>query len=190
MKISNILQPYVRVTRRPINSYTSFCVNKLSANELKNKHARNGKIRLSEFMKMVETNQFALLKRSGIVVTSREINDSMMGKGANAMWWAIFHSNYELTKLFLEGGGDPNSKDAEENTCLHIAVKNGDIQIIFLLLDYGADLNRKNNKKISCLYHATKKMLKLLGLEEGSIVGEKDNNSLFYRKGYNEDFYP
>lgn len=45
-----------------------------------------------------------------------------------------------------------------------MAVKNGDIQIIFLLLDYGADLNRKNIKKASCLFHATKKMLKLLGL--------------------------
>lgn len=66
--------------------------------------------------------------------------------------------------MFLEGGGDPNSKDSEENTCLHVAVKNGDVQIIFLLLDYGADLNRKNSKKASCLFHATKKMLKLLGL--------------------------
>lgn len=52
-------------------------------------------------MKMVETNQYALLKRSGIVVTSREMNDCIMGKGANAMWWAVYHSNYELSKLFL-----------------------------------------------------------------------------------------
>lgn len=87
-----------------------------------------------------------------------------MSKGANAMWWAVYHSNLELVKTFLEGGGDPNSKDNEDNTCLHIAIKNGDVQIIFLLLDYGGDLNRKNNKKVSCLYHATKKMLKLLGL--------------------------
>ena len=114
----------------------------------------------------------------------------MIGRGANAMWWSVYHSNLELSLTFLEGGGDPNSKDSEGDTCLHTAVKNGDLQIVFLLLDYGADLNRKNNKKITCLFHATKKMLKLLGLEEGSVLGDKDNNSLFYRKTFNEDFYP
>lgn len=115
-------------------------------------------------MKMVETNQYSLLKRSGIVVTSKEINDYSMSGGTNAMWWAVFHSNLELTAGFLQGGGDPNSKDSEDNSCLHIAVKNGAVQIIFLLLDYGADLNRKNAKKVTPLYHATKRMLKLLGL--------------------------
>jgi ankyrin repeat protein len=88
-----------------------------------------------------------------------------MARGANPIWWAVFHSNLELTRRFLEGGGDPNSADAEENTCLHLAVRNGDMQIIFLLLDYGADLNRKNSKKASCLLQASKRMLKLLGLE-------------------------
>ncbi len=52
-----------------------------------------------------------MLKTSGIVITCREINDPIMSKGANAMWWAVYHSNLELTKTFLEGGGDPNSKD-------------------------------------------------------------------------------
>lgn len=87
-----------------------------------------------------------------------------MSNNANAMWWAVYHSNLELVKIFLEGGGDPNSKDNEENTCLHIAIKNGDIQIIFILLDYGADLNKRNSKKVTCLYNASKKMQKLLGL--------------------------
>lgn len=113
---------------------------------------------------MVQQNQYSLLAKSGIVVTSREINGTAMSKGANPMWWAVFHSNLDLTRRFLEGGGDPNSADEEENTCLHVAVRNGDLQIVFLLLDYGADLNRKNNKKLSCLYHASKQMLKLLGL--------------------------
>jgi hypothetical protein len=39
------------------------------------------------------------------------------------------------------------------------------MQIIFLLLDYGADLSAKNSKKATCLLHASKHMLKLLGLE-------------------------
>jgi ankyrin repeat protein len=139
---------------------------------------------------MVEQNQYAMLLKSGIVVTNREINGTSMSQGGNPMWWAVFHSNLELTRKFLEGGGDPNSADAEENTCLHVAVRNGDMQIVFLLLDYGADLNKKNAKKASCLLHASKQMLKLLGLEEGSVLGDKDNNGLFYRRTMHEDPYP
>lgn len=46
MKISNIVKPYIRVNRRPINMYTSFTINQLSLADLKNKYARNGQIRL------------------------------------------------------------------------------------------------------------------------------------------------
>jgi len=46
MQISNILKPYVRVSKKQINTYISFCVNKMAGTELKSKHARNGVIRL------------------------------------------------------------------------------------------------------------------------------------------------
>jgi hypothetical protein len=46
MKLANILHPYVRTPRRPTVIYTAFCTNRLSAAELKSKHARNGQIRL------------------------------------------------------------------------------------------------------------------------------------------------
>lgn len=36
-----------------------------------------------------------------------------MNNSTNPMWWAVYHSNLELTTLFLQGGGDPNSKDNE-----------------------------------------------------------------------------
>jgi ankyrin repeat protein len=35
------------------------------------------------------------------------------------MWWAVKNSNYDLTKIFLEGGGNPNSRNFENSTCLH-----------------------------------------------------------------------
>jgi ankyrin repeat protein len=78
-------------------------------------------------------------------------------------------------------------------------MRKGDIEIIFLLLDYGADLNAKNNKKQTPLYYCTKKMLKLLGLEDGtsamgdSFSGQMDNNKLFFKPEekdiYNEHYY-
>jgi len=110
-----------------------------------------------------------------------------MSRGANAMWWAVCNSSTELVKIFLEGGGDSNSKDQDDNTCLHVAIRNGDIKIIFLLLDYGADLNSKNSKKVTPLFYATTKMLKLLGLEDGCVQGEKDNNSIYFRGSHGSD---
>ena len=107
-----------------------------------------------------------------------------MPNGTNPLWWAVHHSNSELTIQFLQGGGDPNSKDNDGESCLHIAVKNGAVPIIFALLDYGGDLNRKNNKKMTALYYASSRMLKLLGLEDGSLTGEKDNNATFLRRSY------
>ena len=53
----------------------------------------------------------------------------------------------------------------ENNSCLHEAIQNGALEIIFLLMDYGADLNMKNNKRVTPLFYATPKMLKWLGLE-------------------------
>jgi len=94
----------------------------------------------------------------------------------------------------LEGGGDPNSKNIEDNTCLHEAMKNGSIDIIFILLDYGADLNIKNNKRVTPLYYGTKKMLKLLGLSDGttSVINDEstvDNNSIYFRP-IADEIYP
>lgn len=73
-------------------------------------------------------------------------------------------------------------------------MQNGDLEIIFLLLDFGADLNIKNNRKVTALYYATPKMLKWLGLEDGSLSGDsmslKDNNSLFFNPESMTNFYP
>ena len=56
------------------------------------------------------------------------------------------------------------------------------MSIVFLLLDYGGDLNTRNLRKVSPLFYATKEMLKQLGMEEGVVIGEKDNNSLYWGK--------
>jgi hypothetical protein len=44
-------------------------------------------------MKLVEANHYNQLRKSGIVVTDKEINDPVMKNGTNAIWWAVWHSN-------------------------------------------------------------------------------------------------
>lgn len=56
MRTLNILKPYVRVIRKPINNYTSFSQASFSLAELKSKQAKNSSRRLGEFGKMVELN--------------------------------------------------------------------------------------------------------------------------------------
>lgn len=192
MRTLNIFKPYVRNIKKPINNYTSFSQTSFSLPELKNKQSKNSARRLAEFGKMVQADDFARLIRSGFVVTAKEINESIFKDGASAMWWSVKNCNVDLTKIFLEGGGNPNSKNFEGNTCLHEAMQNGDLQIIFMLLDYGADLNIKNNKKHTPLYFATPRMLKLLGLEEGVVSSDdslKDNNSMYFKPQTSESFY-
>jgi ankyrin repeat protein len=67
--------------------------------------------------------------------------------------------------MLLEGGGNPNAANLENSTCLHEAIQNGDLEIIFMLLDYGGDITLRNNKKVTPLSFATPKMHKLLGIK-------------------------
>ena len=56
---------------------------------------------------------------SGFVITAKEINDSIFKEGASAMWQSVKNRNIILARMFLEGGGNPNSKNFQGNTCLH-----------------------------------------------------------------------
>lgn len=71
MRTLNVLKPYVRTTRKPINLYTSFCQIKLTLNELKLKNSKNSQRRMAELAKMVEDNHFKKLKKSGFVLTAK-----------------------------------------------------------------------------------------------------------------------
>ena len=71
MRTLNVLKPYVRVVKKPINNYTAFCGNKLTLNEMKIKNAKNSSRRMQEFGKMVMENHFKQLMRSGFVLTAK-----------------------------------------------------------------------------------------------------------------------
>ena len=78
MRTLNILKPYVRVLKKPINNYTAFCAAKLSLNEMKLKNAKNSIRRMNEFGKMVMMNHYKTLQKSGFVLNPKEINDPFL----------------------------------------------------------------------------------------------------------------
>lgn len=109
---------------------------------------------MAELGRMVESNHHHKIMKSGFVLTPKEINEHLFSEGGNALWWAVKNCNIELAEIFLKGGGDPNSKDNQGNTCMHIAMKKSNLLMGFLLLDYGANLNKKNDLGVTPLYYA------------------------------------
>jgi ankyrin repeat protein len=57
---------------------------------------------------------------------------------------AASEGNFELAKLCLENGADPNCKSGNENTPLHKACREGHLKLLKLLCKYKANVNIKN----------------------------------------------
>ena len=65
--------------------------------------------------------------------------------GASLLHNAVFKQNFEIVKLLLEKGSDPNVKAANGSTPLHWACQFGSLEIVKLLVSNGSDLNATTN---------------------------------------------
>ena len=83
----------------------------------------------------------------------KEMVEFLMSKGADIdkgpetalnimIWWW----KPEEVQLLLEASADPNERDEQGNTPLHLAVKVGWLKRVELLVSHGADVNAKNNQ--------------------------------------------
>ena len=60
---------------------------------------------------------------------------------------AIMKGNYDVAKLFLENGADPNDMATSTMAPIHWAVVNNDSKYLLLLLNYGANPNLAEKSK-------------------------------------------
>ncbi len=73
---------------------------------------------------------------------------------ANAMCWAAREGNVSLLQDLLEAGGDINSRDHNNQTLLHIAIRYGKLDSIKFLLDSGANPYLVDQAGKSPVYYA------------------------------------
>ena len=60
----------------------------------------------------------------------------------------------DFIRLFLERGGDIDSKGSNHSTLLHVAMQWGSLEVVHLLLDYGANINARDENGQTPLHRA------------------------------------
>lgn len=68
------------------------------------------------------------------------LDERNMPEQYTALQLAVLRSSVLTVKLLLEAGADPNMKDANLNTPVHIAAKNGNYEILDYLLQTAVNI--------------------------------------------------
>ncbi len=103
--------------------------------------ANAGDMSLYEIVRQNKKEELVKAIKNGI-----DMNEQL-SMGETAFSNASSNASYDMTKIMLENGANPNLSSGL-NSVLDGAVKNGDIKIVKLLLDNDADVNNSYYKKL------------------------------------------
>lgn len=94
-----------------------------------------------ELLKFVEQNDLEGFKENLDMDTMEELDSNKN----SILHHCVDMDKYEFVDALLYNGADPNMKNREGNTPLHIAGQKNYGRIMELLLEFGGDLEIKNN---------------------------------------------
>ena len=117
---------------------------------------------------------------------SQVVLETMINHGADvnatiknnrtALMIATVHGNRKAIYVLLSAGADPNSADADGDTCLHYAVRNGCCaEVLQAIISLGVDVNATNKRNVPALMLACEK-------------GKKDAIDVLLNAGANPNF--
>lgn len=95
---------------------------------------------------IVDSGKGKISEVKGYIQTGVNINGTD-SRGNSALMFAANYGQYEIAKLLLENGANPNQKNFSEGfTPIFDAIKNSHYEVVKLLIEYGADLNVTDNQ--------------------------------------------
>ncbi len=74
--------------------------------------------------------------------------------GRTMLMEAVIQKEYDLMKLLIDHGADPNIRDKRNWTALHFAAQNYDLRATQLLVEVGADVNAKDDYGNNAIFKA------------------------------------
>ena len=90
-------------------------------------------------------------------LTYEQLMSRSFGKESSSFWsFTLSPRGLQVKDVqrYLDGGGDPNGRTEHQQTLLHIAADNSELDVIKLLISRGADLNAKGFHGYSPLHLA------------------------------------
>lgn len=92
----------------------------------------------------------------------------MPEKNLSSLFKTVQEGNTDLALILLQQGADPNEKDQDNMTPLHLAVTMDDLEMVKLLVQNGADINAPGPKEVTpfCLALFTGKQEIMQALKE------------------------
>jgi ankyrin repeat protein len=106
-----------------------------------------------------------------------DIYNTLETNETSALREAVANNDYNMTKLLLKHGANPNQHYAHSRTPLHTSLYNADIKIMKLLLEYKGDVNDVLYDGLTLLNHALRnnntQKFKLL-LDNNATLDVKD----------------
>jgi ankyrin repeat protein len=88
-------------------------------------------------------------------MTFERLMSRSFGKESSNFWsWSLSPRGLQIrdVRQYLDDGGDPNHRNERQQTLLHIAADNGEVEIVKLLLARGVDINARGYRNYTALH--------------------------------------